>query len=165
MNTMHIVSGIVLFAAFFAFSAGYLNFLGNYIWIGAIVVFVLIMTAMGKIGMPKAPEDVKNAWMFGIAFSVVVTVMMTFAAPYMGSAMSTDQTGNYMMGFWLVVFGGVMLVGGKEMKMGTGMILGLIWLFSSIYYILGTGSAAAGLMWFGILTGIPFIIMGLQMKK
>lgn len=166
MNTMYVVSGIILFLVFAGLSSGALNFLGNYIWIVALVIFVVLMMAMGKIGMPKAPEDIKNAWTFGIVFTIVVTVMMTFVSPYFGgTSMSADQVGNYMIAFWLVVFGGVMFIGGWNMKMTNGAILGVIWLFSSIYYIYGTGTAAAGLMWFGILTGVPFIIMGAMMKK
>lgn len=164
MNKVHVVSGVLLFVIFAALSSMGSALLGSFLWIAAIVIFVAIMVVMGKKGMPKAPEDIKSAWMFAVAFSVIVTAMMTAASPYMGSG-TPDQVGNYMMAFWLVVFGGVMFAGAMSMKMTSGMVLGLVWLFSSVYFVTGTGSASAGLMWFGILTGIPFIIMGLQMKK
>jgi hypothetical protein len=149
--------GVVLFLIFWVFHAGYLNSLGTTSWVLGVVVFGLILWLIGKESMPKQPEDMKELWMFTMAFAVVVTAVMAWGTSFFGLI---ALTAGMVMSAWLLLFGGAMILAGRYAKMEVTTLVGIIWLFSALLV-----GSMMNFMTFGLLVGLPFIIYGIMSKE
>lgn len=155
MDPRQVVLGIVLFLIFWAFSAGYVDSLGNIAWfVGALVIsFLPWLFEMGRKG-PKPPEQIKNLWMFASIFVVVTTFILSFLGSYVGFDAST----SIVVSLWLIVFGGGWLLHGWFLKQGVPALLGVIWIFSAV---IGLTSYSQ----FALIVLISFVLNGLFAKK
>ncbi len=166
MNWQEVVLGIVLFLIFWAFQAGYLDVLGTAGWFVGAIIFVGILWAIGRSKMQKPQQDVKATWNFAVVLALVVTFLISivgsWATDLVPAGLSSAQVGSMTMGFWLIVFGGAMFVTGWVTKMGVASVIGILWLFSSLYFTL---TGAGTYVQFGMVTALPFIIGGILTKK
>jgi hypothetical protein len=156
--------GVVLFVAFLAFQFGVFNVLGTAAWILGVVIFAVVLWLIGKESMPKAlPPELAELWTFTYVFAVVVTVVVSLGYPMLAPLMPSitmAQFGSNLLAFWLIVFGAGMFVTGWTSKWGVTTLVGVIWLFTSIYFIV----AGFGYLYFALDVGFPFIIYGLITK-
>lgn len=157
--------GVVLFIAFLAFQAGIFNVLGTVAWILGVVIFAVVLWLIGKGVMPRRmPPALAELWTFAYAFAIVVTVIVSLGysmlSPLMPS-ITMAQFGSNLLAFWLIVFGAAMVITGWTAKWGVTTAVGVIWLFSSIYFI----TAGFGYLYFALDAGFPFIIYGLIAKS
>ncbi len=156
--------GAVLFLVFVAFQAGVLSALQSYAWLLGVIVFSVILWLIGRGSMPKRmPPQVMELWQFSTALAVVITAVVSLGYPYLGSlnpGVSMTVYTSWVLGSWLIIFGAAMFVTGWTTKWGVTTTVGIIWTFSAIYFIMGTG----GYFYFGLITGFPFIIYGLITK-
>ena len=147
--------GVVIFLVFWAFQVGYFNSLGTTVWL------------IGKGAMPKASADQKELWMFATLFAIVSTALIAYAGPYLGAVFPAgfdpSSLTPVMLSWWLVIFGGAMLLTGWQMKWSVTTLVGIVWLFSAVHLQLTTG--ANSYLHFGMVTSLPFILYGLMMKK
>jgi hypothetical protein len=156
--------GVVLFVAFLAFQAGIFNILGTAAWILGVVIFAVVLWLIGRVSMPKAmPPELAELWTFAVAFAIVVTVIVSLGYPMLAPLMPSitmAQFGSNLLSFWLIVFGAAMFVTGSTAKWGVTTAVGVIWLFTSIYFIV----AGFGYLYFAMDVGFPFIVYGLITK-
>ena len=166
MNIKETVLGIVLFAVFWAYQTGYASSLGAHAWFVGSIVFVVLLWAIAAVIMPKKPaEEVKQFWMFVSAFAIVATFIVSYLGTSLGAVMpagGADAWTPMVLGFWLVVFGGAMTVGGLSSKNNMQTWIGVLWLFSSVVM---AGIGANSYLHFGLVVGLPYIIDGLIKKK
>ena len=161
--------GVVLLIVFWAFQAHYFDNLGTSSWVVGAIIFSVVLWLIGKGVMPKAPAEQKELWMFTIAFAVVATAMIAYGGPYLGAVFPANFTPSMLtpliLSFWLIVFGGAMLVQGWQAKWGVTILTGLIWLISSVHFVSNLSTGPNSYLHFGLLVSLPFIIYGLIQKK
>ena len=158
--------GLVLMLVFLAMQAGWLPFGAMNLLLG-VVVFAAVLYLIGKGAMPKQSEDMKELWMFASGLALVLTVLALFAAPYLpGIVPPTDMAAfaALLMSLWLFIFGGAMFITGWLVKWNVTMLVGIFWLFGALHFSLPFVAQNAYLH-FAFLTGLPFVIYGLIMKK
>ena len=159
--------GIVLFIVFWVFQAGYLNGLGTTSWLIGAIVFSVILFLIGKSVMPKSNEKQRMLWNFTIGVALLVTLFVAYVAPYVpGIVIPSGDiltiVTPILLSLWLVLFGGAMFITGWEMKWNITLLIGVIWLFSAITWVLNAGPNAY--LHFAIVTSFPYIIAGLLAK-
>lgn len=157
--------GIVQFVVFLAFQAGIFNALGSVAWLLGVVIFSVILWLIGKEAMPRRmPPAIEELWKFTVTFAIVVTAIVSLGYPLLSSmtpSVSMAQFSSNLLGFWLIVFGAAMFVTGWTSKWGVTTAVGVIWVFTSIYFI----TAGFGYLYFALDAGFPFIIYGLITKR
>lgn len=154
--------GIVLFVAFWAFQVGKFESLGPAAWLLGAIVFAVVLWMIGKGAMPKPSADMQELWKFATLFVVLGTIFAAYLAPYAGAVMPPGATLSaftpMLLGLWLAIFGGAMVVTGWQMKWGVTLVVGLLWLVSAVH-LPAIGPNAY--IHFAVVTGFPFIIYGL----
>lgn len=158
MDVRQTVYGLVILGVFFAIQAGYLNQIGSAIPLVGIIIFSAVMMLMGKAVMPKPKPDQKILWQFAIIFAVVLTALMSYGQEILGISSLAPST--IFITMWLIIFGGAMILTGRDMKWNITLLTGIVWLFSSFYMLF-----AGTFMQFGIITSLPFIIYGILPKR
>ncbi|MBI4021644.1 MAG: hypothetical protein HY369_05360 [Candidatus Aenigmarchaeota archaeon] len=163
MKAAHVVIGIVMFILFWAYQAGYAASLGPAAWFVAALVFSVLLMAMGKTSMEKPQPDIKSAWQFSIAFVLISTLIISFAGQSLGAVVPADPSAwtPMLLSFWLVVFGGAMLVTGWKIDSPLTTLVGIIWLFSALHFVTAVGTGANSYLHFGLVTGLTTILAGL----
>ncbi len=157
--------GIVQFIVFLAFQAGVFNALGPVAWLLGVIIFSVILYLIGKVAMPRRqPPQSEELWKFTVLFTVVITAIVSLGAPFLSSVMpsgvSLSQFTSFILGFWLITFGAAMFVTGWTTKWAVTTAVGIIWVFSAVYFATGL----PGYFYFALITGFPFIIYGLITK-
>ena len=169
MKIAKVVLGIVLFLVFWAFQVGYMNSLGTAAWFAGAVIFSIILFAIGKVSMPNPSDEIKEVWMFAMAFALVSTFMISFLGPYLGAVFPPGFTPSMLtplvLSFWLIIFGGAKFVTGWLSKNGTYSLVGLIWLFSAIHFVTALSTGPNSYLHFGLVTALPVILTGLMGSK
>lgn len=166
MGVKQTALGVVQVLIFFAFQAGVFNPLQYTAWLLGVIVFSVILWLIGKVSMPRrVPPMFNELWRFTVVLAVVLTAIYSLGAPFMTSMMSsgmtTEQVTSLILGFWLVVFGAAMFVTGWTAKWGVTTAVGMIWIFSAVFFAAGTSNYFN----FALVTGFPFIIYGLITKE
>ena len=165
MNAKEVILGIIIFIVFWAFQKGFLDSLGTAAWFVGAVIFVILLYLVGMATMPKATPEQKQLWMFVSAFGLVVTFILSFLAAPLGGVFQPTFTPAvltpFVLSFWLVVFGGAFVVGGRMIGRSITLMIGVIWLFSAVHLQLTTG--ANSYLHFGLVTGLSSILEGLMM--
>ena len=165
MNAKEVVLGIVLFAVFWAYQVGYAASLGQHAWFVGSIIFVVLLWAIAYSVMPKkAPAEVMQFWKLVSVFAIVATFMISYLGPWLGAILPASSAAltPLVLGFWLVVFGSAMAVGGFMSKNSIQAWIGVFWLFSSIHF-LATGPNSY--LHFALVVGLPHVIDGLIRKK
>ncbi len=157
--------GVVLFAVFLAFQVGVFNMLGPVAWLLGVIIFSVILWLIGRVSMPRrTPPQLTELWQFTTLFAIVSTAIVSLGYPLLTSMMpsgvSMAQFTSYVLGFWLIVFGAGMFVTGWTVKWGVTTAVGVIWVFSAMFFI----AAPSEYFYFGLVAGLPFIIYGLITK-
>ncbi len=169
MNLQQTVLGIVLFIVFWGFQNGYANSLGTSAWFAGSIIFVIILWLIGKSSMSKPSAEMKELWMFTIAFAIVTTFIVSYLGPYFGVVFPANFTPAMLtplvLSIWLIVFGGAMLITGWQSKMGVTTLIGIIWLFSALHFVTAVSTGPNSYLHFGLITGLPYILSGLLAKK
>ena len=169
MNANVLLSGIVLFVVFWAFQAGYFDALATTAWLVGLVIFIGVQWFIGKTLMPKPSADMKMLWMFAFAFAIVAQVMISYFGPYLGAVFPPGFTPSMLtpllLSFWLIIFGGTMFIGGWFSKNSLAALIGVIWLLSSTHFVGVVSTGPNSWLHFGLLVSLPFILMGIMMKK
>ncbi len=168
MDIRQIVYGIVLFIIFWAFQAGYAGGLGTVAWFLGAILFIAFLWLYGKAVVPKWNTDQTKLWTFSVGVVLIGTIFPTFLTPYIpGIVLPPGEFSvivpPILLSFWLVVFGGAMFVAGSDMKNSIVTLTGIIWLFTSITFVLNAGPNA--FMHFAIVTSLPFILSGVVSKN
>ena len=163
------VSGIVLFAVFWAFQNGYFASIGPAAWVVGVIVFAAIMWFIGKSMMPKANKEMSELWQFASLFAIVSTIAIAYLGPYLGAVFPPGFTPSMIaplvLSFWLVVFGGAMVVTGLQAKWPVTTLTGIIWLFSSPHFVTALSTGPNSYLHFGLVTSLPFVLYGLMSKN
>ena len=160
--------GVVIFAVFWAFQAGYLNALGQHAWFVGAIIFSVLLWMIGKHVMPKASADMKELWMFATLFVVVITFMVSYLGQYLGAVAPAGGAAAmtpFVLSTWLIIYGAAMFVTGHQSKWGVTLATGLIWLVAGLHFVTSVGTGANSYLHFGALAGLPFIIYGLVTKR
>jgi hypothetical protein len=157
--------GVLLFAVFIAFQMGVFAVLGPLAWLLGVIIFSVILWLIGRVSMPRrTPPQLVELWRFTTLFAVVVTAIVSLGYPLLTSMMpsgpSMAQFTAYVLGFWLIAFGAAMFVTGWTVKWAVTTVVGVIWVFSSVYFI----AAPSEYFYFGLISGLPFIVYGLITK-
>lgn len=156
--------GIVQFAVFGAFQAGVFNALGPVAWLLGVIIFSAILYLIGRVSMPRRqPPQLEELWKFTVAFAVVLTATVSLGYPLLSSMMPSvtmAQFSSFLLGFWLIAFGAAIFVTGWTARWGVTTAVGMIWVFTALYFVTGT----PGYFYFALVTGFPFIIYGLITK-
>jgi hypothetical protein len=166
-NWKEFVLGIVLFAVFWAFQAGYANSLGASAWFAGSIIFVILLWAIGYSLMPKVSAEAKQFWTFVSAFAIVATFIVSYMGPSLGAVLPANPAAltPLVLSFWLVVFGAAMFVDGHGTKNKVQTWLGVFWLFSALHFVTSVGTGANSYLHFALVVGLPHIIDGLVRKK
>jgi hypothetical protein len=151
MDFRQVVLGIVLFLIFWAFAAGYFEFLGNIAWfVGALFIsFLPWLFEMGRKG-PKPPQQIKDLWMFATVFLVVATFILSFAGSFIGVTADTST----VVSLWLIIFGGGWIMHGWLTKHGISGLLGIIWIFAVLIGFTSYSQLALILLLTFVLNGV-----------
>lgn len=169
MNPKKIVMGIIVFAVFWAFQAGYASSLGTAEWFVGAVVLSILMAITGKVAMKgPIPAEVNQLWQFAIAFVVVSAALISFAMPALGAqiaGVSVAQLTAMNVGMWLVVFGATMVATGSEIKKPAAKLIGFLWLFSAVPLFASPIGAANAYLHLALIVGLSFILGGLTVKE
>lgn len=169
MNWKVTVLGIVLFLVFWAFQAGYANSLGTSAWFLGVIIFTVLLWAIGKALMPKGSAESKELWMFATAFVVISTLVISYLGPAFGAVFPAGFTASQLtplvLSFWLMVYGGAMFVGGWQGKKGVMTLIGVIWLVSAMHFVTALSTGPNSYLHFALVTGLPFILWGIMAKK
>ena len=165
MNAREVILGIVLLLVFWVFQKGYLESLGTAAWFVGAVIFVAILWLIGMSMMTgKMTADQMQLWIFATVFGLVFTFILSFLAAPLGAVFPANFTTAMLtplvLSFWLVVFGGAFVVGGRMTARPVILLIGIIWLFSAVHLQLTTG--ANSYLHFGMVTGLVFVIDGLM---
>lgn len=166
MNIQQVIYGVVIFLVFWAFQAGYVSGLGNAAWFVGVIIFSVLLMLIGKAVMPKPSAEQKMLWNFATGLAVVLTALMSFAAPFIGVVFPPNfdpsQLTPLVLSSWLIVFGGALFAGSFQGRNLIGLLTSIFWLFSSIHLLsLGPNSY----IHFAVVASIPMILNGLLMKK
>ena len=167
MEQYQLIAGILIVLVFWAFQNGFVNSLGTYGWFVGVLAFVFLSWLTGKSVMSKPSAEMKEMWMFTCIFALVLTAVASFV-PFsvLGVVMPAGATAAaftpILYAMILALFGGAMFVTGWVEKWNVTMIVGLFWLFNTV---LEFGAGGNAYLHFGLITGLPFIIYGLMMKK
>jgi len=153
--------GIVIFILFWAFQANYFANLGYAAWIVGLVIFEVILWLIGKGVMPKQSNDMKQLWMYVFAFALISTIIVSYGGMLVSGY--SYPSSNYVLAFWLVLFGAAMLLTGWQAKFSVTMATGFIWLFSSSLFMIA--NMPTPYFFFGLLTALPFVLVGLMEKS
>ncbi len=169
MNAKQAVLGVVLFAVFWAFQAGYASSLGMSEWFVGTVIFVILLWAIGKSVMPKKPPaEVQQFWKFVSVLAVVMAFIASYLMPYLGAVFPPGFTPSMftplLLSMLLIIFGAAMFVEGWNMKSTMEAWFGVFWLFGSVTF-LAAGIGPDAYLHFAMITGLPNIIAGLVAKK
>lgn len=166
MNLKQILLGIVLFIVFWAFQMKYFASLGTAEWFLGVLIFGLILWAIGKVSVPKQSESFKLTFNFAFGIALVIGVIVSFVPPsYLGVVFppnfTPDQLTPLLLSCWLIIFGARAFITGWEEKWNITMFTGLLWLFVATHlYTLGSNAYFL----FGIIVSLPFVIYGLLAK-
>ncbi len=164
MDYKQIGFGVLTFVVFWAFQAGYFNFLGPTSWFLSAVAFIVLLWLIGQ-SYGKEFSSNKILWNYAIGFALVVALLVSYAAPYIpGIVLPPDSSivPPILLSFWLVLFGATMFVGAWNSKIPLMMLTGVIWLFSSFTWVLNSGPNAY--LHFAIVASLPFILTGFLEK-
>lgn len=167
MDLKQTALGIAQVLVFVAFQLGVFNQLQSMAWLLGVIIFSVILRLIGKVSMPRrVPPMLEELWKFTVIFAVVLTAiyslvpLVPFMASMMPSGMSMAQVTSLILGFWLVVFGAAMFVTGWTVKWGVTTAVGVIWVFSGVFF----AAVIASYFDFALITGFPFIVYGLITK-
>jgi len=158
MDIRQTVLGLVLFIAFWAFQQGYLSALGQWEWLAAGVVFIVLLWIIGKVVMPKPSAEMQEIWMFAIGVVLLSTIITSYLAG------GNVAVAPIVLSWWLIVFGAAMFATGWAGKQNGALMIGLFWLLGSVHF-LAAAVAPVAYLHFGLLTGVPYIIWGLVTRK
>ena len=157
--------GALIFLIFLAFQFGALDFLGAAAFIVGVIIFSILLWAIGKVSAGKASAEMKLIWKFTTVFAIVLTLFPTFLGPFVGAVFPPDfgaaMLTPLVLAVWLSIFGAAMFATGFYAKFPVTMIVGLIWLLAAVHMpSLGPNAW----LHFAVITGFPFIIYGLVEK-
>ena len=163
--------GVVQVLIFVAFQLGVFDALQYVAWLLGVIIFSVILWLIGRVSMPRrAPPMLEELWKFTVILAIIltaiysllayVTPMMPHMAAMMPSGMSMAQVTSLILGFWLVVFGAAMFVTGWTVKWGVTTAVGIIWVFSGVFF----AAVTSNYFDFALITGFPFIVYGLIAK-
>ena len=168
MDIKNIVLGLVLFVVFWAFQAGYLSILGAFSWLAGLIIFIVIL-CLWCTGMASKDSDVMQLCTFVSVFALIVTILISFFGPTLGAVFPPGFEPSaftpMMLSFWLVVFGGAVLITGIKKKDSIFSVIGLIWLFSAVHFVAALSTGPNSYLHFGVITGFSILVHGLVMKK
>jgi hypothetical protein len=168
MNAKQVLVGIVLFAVFWAFQAGYASSLGAGAWVLGVVLFSVLLWGFWAVSgkaKSKTPKEMMALWHFATAFVVISTIFIAYLGSYFGAVAPAGDPSPLILSFWLLVYGGAMWVSGKEAKDVTGSLVGIIWVFSALHFVTAISTGPNSYLHFALVTGLPLILQGLMNKS
>ena len=167
MDLRQAVLGIAIVLVFWAFQAGFLNFLGIAQWFLAVLLFGILTWLIGQGVMPKPSASQKELWTFTLVLGLAIGAVVSFV-PWdvlgiqVPAGAQPSQFTPAFLSVILALYGAAMVVTGWELKWNITLLTGLFWLLSSVHFATFTGPNS----WihFAIVTGFPFIVYGLLAK-
>ncbi len=149
MKTPIAVWGLILLVGFwasdYAIKTGYSE---QTLWVAWAIIFTVLNYAMGN-AMKKIPAEVKTMWMEATVFGLIASLAVAsrvVALPF-----------PWLMALWFIIFGAAMFAGGHKMNNISGIMMGIVLLFTAVF-VPPTGYFLYGALVFGLFSLISGLI-------